>query len=87
MADFQYRYIMGAMAKIMISLPDELVGRLDEYARRRGRSRSGLLRELAERELRAGSDGRRRDVERLLARAGSHGGANAGHVREQRSAR
>jgi metal-responsive CopG/Arc/MetJ family transcriptional regulator len=36
------------MAKVMVSLPDDLLARLDDQARRRGTSRSGLLRELAE---------------------------------------
>ena len=71
----------------MISLPDELLDRLDEHARRRGKSLSGLLRELAERELRADGDARRRAVERLLERAAPHGGGSAAEVREHRRAR
>lgn len=39
------------MAKVMISLPDELLGQLDEEARRRGTTRSGLLQDAARREL------------------------------------
>ena len=31
------------MAKVMVSLPDELLKRIDEEAKRTGRSRSGLL--------------------------------------------
>jgi metal-responsive CopG/Arc/MetJ family transcriptional regulator len=72
------------MAKVMVSLPDELLARLDEHARTRGTTRSGLLRELAERELTIQSDGRRRRIARVLAAAGSHGGRSAQHVREQR---
>jgi metal-responsive CopG/Arc/MetJ family transcriptional regulator len=68
----------------MISLPDDLLARLDEQARRQGKSRSGLLRELAERELRTNRDGRRREITGLLAHAASHGGRSATHVREQR---
>jgi metal-responsive CopG/Arc/MetJ family transcriptional regulator len=75
------------MAKVMISLPDELLTRLDDHARRRGTTRSGLLRELAERELLIDSDNRRRGIARLLAAAGSHGGDNAQQVRKQRRAR
>ena len=71
----------------MISLPDELLARLDEHARRRGTTRSGLLRELAERELLIDSDSRRRGIARLLAAAGPHGGESARQVREQRRAR
>jgi metal-responsive CopG/Arc/MetJ family transcriptional regulator len=39
------------MAKVMISLPDALLERLDAAARDRGTSRSGLLQLAAEREL------------------------------------
>jgi metal-responsive CopG/Arc/MetJ family transcriptional regulator len=83
----QYRYILLLMAKVMISLPDELVGRIDEQARRRGTTRSGLLRDLAERELASDVEVRRRGVRELLAAAASHGGDGARHVREQRRAR
>jgi predicted DNA-binding protein len=83
----QYRYILRPVAKVMISLPDELLARLDEQARRRGTSRSGLLRELAERELLTDSVERRRRITRLLDGAASHGGQNVRQVREQRRAR
>jgi metal-responsive CopG/Arc/MetJ family transcriptional regulator len=75
------------MAKVMISLPDELLGRLDDHARQRGTTRSGLLRELAERELRADRATRRRHIRKLLSTAVPHGGNAARHVREQRRAR
>lgn len=71
----------------MISLPDDLLARLDDHAEKRGTSRSGLLRELAERELAANAVGRRRAIRKLLAAAAPHGGDNARHVREQRRAR
>jgi metal-responsive CopG/Arc/MetJ family transcriptional regulator len=75
------------MAKVMISLPDDLLARFDEHASRRGTTRSGLLRELAERELSADRDGRRRAIGRLLSDSSPKGGDNARHVREQRRAR
>jgi metal-responsive CopG/Arc/MetJ family transcriptional regulator len=75
------------VAKVMISLPDDLLARLDEHARRRGTTRSGLLRELAERELLLDSERRRQGIARLLALAGRHGGESARQVREQRRAR
>jgi len=75
------------MAKVMVSLPDELLARLDEHARRRRTTRSGLLRELAERELSVDSDIRRQAITRLLAAAAPHGGDSAQRVREQRRAR
>ena len=75
------------MAKVMVSIPDELLDRLDEYARTRGTTRSGLLRELAERELAIDNEGRRQGITRLLAAAESHGGHSAQHVRDQRQRR
>jgi|1186.fasta_scaffold36747_3 metal-responsive CopG/Arc/MetJ family transcriptional regulator len=39
------------MAKVMVSIPDALLARIDEVARIRGTSRSGLLQAAAEREL------------------------------------
>jgi metal-responsive CopG/Arc/MetJ family transcriptional regulator len=71
----------------MVSFPDELLGRLDERAKRRGTTRSGLLQELVERELSTDADARGRGIARVLARAGSHGGRSARHVREQRRVR
>lgn len=41
-----------AMAKVMVSLPDDLLRAVDVEAGRRGTTRSGLLRELAEETLR-----------------------------------
>lgn len=39
------------VAKVMISIPDQLLERLDRRAREVGETRSGLLQRLAEREL------------------------------------
>ena len=39
------------MAKVMISLPDELLARVDAEAERTGRSRSAVLREFADQAL------------------------------------
>lgn len=39
------------MAKVLISLPDELLDRLDREARRRNDTRSGFLQKAARREL------------------------------------
>ena len=75
------------MAKVMVSIPDELLARLAEYARTRGTTRSGLLRELAERELAIEDEGRRQGITRLLATAESHGGQSAQHVHDQRQRR
>jgi metal-responsive CopG/Arc/MetJ family transcriptional regulator len=57
------------MAKVMVSLPDELLQRLDDEVRRRSTSRSGLLAEAARRELdRRDPDAIARAVERSRAR-------------------
>jgi metal-responsive CopG/Arc/MetJ family transcriptional regulator len=73
------------MAKVMISIPDELLGRLDDHARRSGTTRSGLLQNLAEQELH--TDLRRRAIRKVLATASPHGGESARLVRELRQAR
>jgi metal-responsive CopG/Arc/MetJ family transcriptional regulator len=54
------------VAKVMISIPDDLLSRLDIRAKEVGESRSGLLQRLAERELEDQERGRRREVERLM---------------------
>jgi metal-responsive CopG/Arc/MetJ family transcriptional regulator len=47
------------MAKVMVSLPDDVLRAVDVEAARRGTTRSGLLRELAEESM------RRRSVRRV----------------------
>jgi len=49
------------VAKVMISIPDQLLERLDLRAKEAGETRSGLLQRLAEREL--ASRGEREDEE------------------------
>jgi metal-responsive CopG/Arc/MetJ family transcriptional regulator len=75
------------VAKVMISIPDELLGRLDAEARRRGLSRSRFLRELADRELRLEADARRETILGILARAQDHGGGNVEFIRAMRNSR
>lgn len=53
------------VAKVMISIPDKLLERLDLRAKEVGESRSGFLRRLAERELEAAEERRRQAIERL----------------------
>ncbi len=50
----------------MISIPDDLLDRLDFRAKEVGESRSGLLQRLAERELEDQERGRRIEVKRLM---------------------
>jgi len=75
------------VAKVMISMPDDLLGRLDAQARANRETRSGLLRRLVERELDAGLARRREELEDLLDKAtvrGGMGGEAARLIREDR---
>jgi predicted DNA-binding protein len=53
------------VAKVMISIPDKLLERLDRRAKEVGETRSGLLQHLAERELEAAEQRRRKALKRL----------------------
>lgn len=69
-----YRVYSPAMAKVMISLPDELLVRVDAHAAEHGGTRSGAIRELAEA---AFGERERRLAKRMRAlggRATGHGG-------------
>jgi predicted DNA-binding protein len=75
------------VAKVMISIPDDLLGRLDAQARANRETRSGYLRRLAERELESTEGHMRDEVERLLSEIGpvDLGGASAAQlIREGR---
>jgi metal-responsive CopG/Arc/MetJ family transcriptional regulator len=69
------------MAKVMVSLPDDVLRGLDVEAGRRGTTRSGLLRELAEESSRQRS---RKRAERMaeLDAAAERSGGHGGHVAE-----
>jgi HicB_like antitoxin of bacterial toxin-antitoxin system len=54
------------VAKVMISIPDDLLKRVDAKASAAGETRSGFLQRLAEREVQAGEERRREEVKRLL---------------------
>lgn len=43
--------ILRGMAKVLISMPDDLLERIDREAERRGATRSGLIQDAAQREL------------------------------------
>ena len=75
------------MAKVMVSLPRELLERLDRCARERGTSRSGLLRRLAEQELAREEQLRVSRLEELLGEPGRYGGGAAAGVRQLRATR
>lgn len=53
------------VAKVMISIPDKLLQRLDLRAKEVGETRSGFLQHLAERELQAAEGQRREELKRL----------------------
>jgi hypothetical protein len=54
------------VAKVMISIPDQLLERLDLRAKEAGASRSGFLQQLVEREVEASERRRREEINRLL---------------------
>ncbi|HEU5105210.1 MAG TPA: type II toxin-antitoxin system HicB family antitoxin [Solirubrobacterales bacterium] len=54
------------VAKVMISIPDKLLERLDLRAKETGETRSGFLQHLVEREVEAGEQHRREEINRLL---------------------
>ena len=65
------------MAKVMVSLPDEVLRAVDIEAKRRGTTRSGLLRELAEESSRQRSIRRAErmaELDNAAGRVGGHGG-------------
>jgi predicted transcriptional regulator len=74
------------MAKVMISLPDELLARVDAHASERGSTRSATLRELAEVGL---GERQRRLAERMAGlegKAGRHGGTAVEDLKASRPA-
>lgn len=54
------------VAKVMISIPDDLLGRLDAQARANRETRSGFLQRLAERELSEAGRSEDEEIGRLL---------------------
>jgi hypothetical protein len=72
------------VAKVMISMPDSLLDRLDAQARANRETRSGFLRRLAERELDSDEVVRRKKIESLLGPPVRLGGDAAKLIREDR---
>lgn len=75
-----------SVAKVMISIPDALLERIDAHVAAAGETRSGFLQRLAEAELDADDARRRRRIEDLLVRIGpvDLGGDAAQLIREDR---
>ncbi|MEX0971744.1 MAG: type II toxin-antitoxin system HicB family antitoxin [Solirubrobacterales bacterium] len=75
------------VAKVMISMPDDLLDRLDALARANRETRSGFLRRLAEHELDGAGATERGEIEAMLERAlvpEGLGGDAARLIREDR---
>jgi hypothetical protein len=72
------------VAKVMISIPDDLLERLDAQARANRETRSGLLRRLVEEEISVERTSRRNEFEDLLGPPIDMGGDAARLIREDR---
>lgn len=72
------------MAKVMVSLPDDLLAEVDAEARRGGTTRSAVMRGFADAALRQRREGRAAAMRSLLSDASSHGGHAAGLVKATR---
>jgi hypothetical protein len=72
------------VAKVMISIPDNLLERLDAQAQANRETRSGFLRRLVEQEISVESANRRKEFEDLLGPPIDMGGDAAKLIREDR---
>jgi len=72
------------MAKVMVSLPDDLLAEVDAEARRGGTTRSAVMREFADAALRQRREGRAAAMRSLLNGASPHGGRAAELVKATR---
>ncbi len=71
----------------MVSLPDDLLDRIDTRARARHSTRSGFLRDLAERELSADAQRTQTEIESLLGDPVHLGGDATKLIRQDRRSR
>ncbi len=62
------------MAKVMVSLPDDLLAEVDAEARRGGTTRSAVMRGFADAALRRRREGRAAAMRSLLSDVSPHGG-------------
>ena len=72
------------MAKVMVSMPDDLLAEVDAEARRTGSTRSAVMRDFADAALRRRRADRAAAMRTLLADASPHGGDAAGRVKATR---
>ena len=74
------------MAKVMVSMPDDLLSEVDAEANRLGTTRSAVLRQFADSALRERRSDRAAAMRALLAHPGHHGGGAAERVKDSRPA-
>lgn len=79
-----YHGILLRMAKVMVSMPDDLLSEVDAEASRLGTSRSAVLREFAGFALRRRRTDRAAAMDMLLQHAARHGGEAAERVKATR---
>ncbi len=72
------------MAKVMVSMPDDLLSEVDAEAGRLGTSRSAVLREFADAALRRRRTSRATAMRALLRGGGPYGGYAAARVKDTR---
>jgi len=72
------------MAKVMVSLPDDLLAEVDAEARRGGTTRSAVMRGFADAALRQRREGRAAAMRSLLRDTSPHGGRAAEQVKATR---
>jgi hypothetical protein len=72
------------VAKVLISIPDDLLSRIDEFAKRSSETRSGFLQRLAEREIAADNARRKKEFEELLGPPLHLGGDTVRKIKEGR---
>jgi len=72
------------MVKVMVSMPDDLLGEVDAEASRLGTSRSAVLRGFADSALRRRRADRAAAISALLRRTARHGGEAAKRVKATR---
>ena len=79
-----YLGILFCMAKVMVSLPDDLLAEVDAAARRGGTTRSAVMRGFADAALRQRRESRAAAMRSLLSDASAHGGRAAELVKATR---
>jgi metal-responsive CopG/Arc/MetJ family transcriptional regulator len=75
------------MAKVMISLPDSLLERIDAHVQAHRTSRSAFLQDAAERILAVEDAERAERIRMLLANPGHHGGNTVEFIKQMRRER